>query len=123
MKRFPKVRFLSNRAGRSRKQTSLQRLKPGRLRYQDPARGAMNFRNSGTCIWRLIAAVFLAALSIPALGGDDSPRKFAEPQPSANLAASATPSRSTQPTTANADASPASSASGTSLEQIMEDRK
>src|SRR5882762_1764950 len=95
-------------------------LKPGPPRDPDSARGAMNFRNSGTCIWKLVAAVFLAAVSIPALGGDDSPRKSAEPQPSANAATRATPSGSAQPTTPNAAASPASAVATTSLEQVLE---
>src|ERR1700730_8934897 len=132
MKRFPIVRFLSNRAWPSRNQSSLQRLKPspegsvtaglkpGPPKDPGSAREAMNLRNSGSGIRKVVAAVFLAAVSIPALGGDDSPRKFAEPRPSANLAVSATPSGSAQPTTPNAAASPARSAPTPSLEHVME---
>src|SRR6267378_4138968 len=94
--------------------------KPGPPKDPASTRGAMNLRNSGTCIWKLVAAVFLAALSIPALGGDDSPRKSAEPQPSANAATRATPSGSAQPTTPNAAAAPANAAATTSLEQVMD---
>jgi hypothetical protein len=95
-------------------------LKPGPPRDPDSARGAMNYRNSCACIWKLVAAVFLAAVSIPALGGDDSPRRLAEAQPSANAATRATPSGSAQPITPNAAAFPASAATTPSLEEVME---
>jgi hypothetical protein len=95
-------------------------LQPGPPKDADSACGAKNLRNSGTGIWKVVAAVFLAALSIPALGGDDSPRKFGEPQPSANAATRATPSGSAQPTTPNAAASPASAAPTPSLAEVME---
>jgi hypothetical protein len=95
-------------------------LQPGPPKDADSACGAKNLRNSGTGIWKVVAAVFLAALSIPALGGDDSPRKFGEPQPSANAATRATPSGSAQPTTPNAAASPASAAPTPSLAEVTE---
>jgi len=97
-----------------------QAVKSASPRDRDCPREASNLRNSGRGIWKVGAAVFLAAVSIPALAGDDSPRKFAEPQPSANAATLATPSRSSQPTTPNAAASPASAATTPSLEEVVE---
>jgi hypothetical protein len=97
-----------------------QALKSGPPRDRDCVREAMNLRNSRRGIWKVVAAVFLAVVSIPALGGDDSPRKFAEPQPSANAATRATPSGSTQPSTPIAAASPGRAATTPSLEEVME---
>jgi putative porin len=72
-------------------------------------------------IWKVVASVLLAALSIPARGEDGSPRKLAEPQPSANEGSMiATPSDSAQPVTPNTGTPPTSSSSTPSLEQIME---
>jgi putative porin len=76
---------------------------------------------NGSGIWKLVAGVLLAALSIPAQGKDGSPRKFAQPQPSANETLTAvTPSDSTQPAIPNAGISPARPAPEPSLEQVME---
>ena len=72
-------------------------------------------------IWKPVAGVLLAALSIPAQGEDGSPRKVAEPQLAANEAAvTATPLNSAPPLAMNAGAAPVRSASEPSLEQVME---
>ena len=76
---------------------------------------------TGNGIWKLVAGVLLAALSIPAQGKDGSPRKFAEPQPSANEGLTAAPlSNSAQPAAPNAGTPPARSDPEPSLEQVME---
>src|SRR6266699_141769 len=105
MKRLSMARLLTNAARRSNNQSPLQRLKPvpeslgtaglkpgppfaerlaasglksGPPKAQDCAREALNLRNSGRGIWKVVAVVFLAALSNPAQGEDGSPRKLAE---------------------------------------------
>src|ERR1700737_2050749 len=77
-------------------------------------------RLSKNVIRILVAGVILAALSIPAQGEDGSPRKMAEPQPSANEGMTATPLDSAKPVTPNAGTPPARSTSGPSLEEVME---
>jgi hypothetical protein len=72
-------------------------------------------------IWRLVAGLLLAALSIPARGEDSSPRKSAELQPSASEGVmTATPSDSAQPVTPNGGTPPSSPASALSIERVME---
>jgi hypothetical protein len=69
----------------------------------------------------LVAGVFLAALSIPARGEDDGPRKLISPQPSIiESSKKAAPSDSGQPHTSDSSAQPSRSASGPSLEDVME---
>jgi Putative porin len=72
-------------------------------------------------IWKLVGGVLLAALSIPAQGADESPRKLPQPQPSANDGSvTATPLDSAKSAAVNAGAAPVRSASEPSLEQVME---
>src|SRR6266704_426053 len=71
-------------------------------------------------IWKLVVAVLLAALSIPAQGGDDSPRRLTGSQPSATGGMTAIVSGSAQPVAPNAGTPPVRSASEPSFEQVME---
>src|SRR6266446_10245726 len=76
---------------------------------------------AGRAIWKVVAGVLLAAVSIPAQGEDGSSRKFAEPRPSTKeLLTIVAPSDATQPAAPNAGAPPARSAPEPSLEQVME---
>ena len=76
---------------------------------------------AGRAIWKVVAGVLLAAVSIPAQGEDGSSRKFAEPQPSTKeLLTAVAPSDSTQPATPNAGTPPGRSDPEPSLEQVME---
>ena len=75
----------------------------------------------GRAIWKVVAGVLLAAVSIPTQAEDGSSRKFAEPRPSTKeLLTVVAPSNSTQPATPNADAPPARSTTEPSLEHVME---
>src|SRR6266581_1819045 len=71
-------------------------------------------------IWKLVVAVLLAALSVPARGGDDSPRRLTGSQPSATGGMTAIVSGSAQPVAPNAGTPPVRSASEPSFEQVME---
>src|SRR6266849_4954203 len=71
-------------------------------------------------IWKLVVAVLLAALSVPAQGGDDSARRLTGSQPSATGGMTAILLGSAQPVAPNADTPPARSASKPSFEQVME---
>src|SRR5258705_5757855 len=76
---------------------------------------------AGRAIWKVVAGVLLAAVSIPTQAEDGSSRKFAEPRPSTKeLLTVVAPSNSTQPATPNADAPPARSTTEPSLEHVME---
>ncbi len=76
---------------------------------------------AGRAIWKVVAGVLLAAVSIPAQGEDGSSRKFAESRPSTKeLLTIVAPSDATQPAAPNAGAPPARSAPEPSLEQVME---
>jgi hypothetical protein len=71
-------------------------------------------------VWKLVAGLLLAALSIPARSEDGSSGKFAA-QPSANEALTAVaPSDPAQPVTPNAGTPPGRFAPEPSLEQVME---
>src|SRR6266481_2100091 len=75
----------------------------------------------GRAIWKVVAGVLLAAVSIPTQAEDGGSRKFAEPQPSTKeLLTVVAPSDSTQPATPNAGAPPARSTTEPSLEHVME---
>ena len=71
-------------------------------------------------IWKLVVAVLLAALSVPAQGGDDSPRRLTGSQPSATGGMTAILLGSAQPVAPNAGTPPVRSASEPSFEQVME---
>ena len=71
-------------------------------------------------IWKLVVAVLLAALSVPAQGGDDSPRRLTGSQPSATGGITAILLGSAQPVAPNAGTPPVRSASEPSFEQVME---
>ncbi len=71
-------------------------------------------------IWKLVVAVLLAALSVPARGGDDSPRRLTGSQPSATGGMTAILLGSAQPVAPNAGTPPVRSASEPSFEQVME---
>jgi hypothetical protein len=76
---------------------------------------------AGRAIWKVVAGVLLAAVSIPAQGEDGSSRKFAEPRPlTKELLTVVAPSDATQPATPNPSTPPARSAPEPSLEQVME---
>src|SRR5882757_976637 len=76
---------------------------------------------AGRAIWKVVAGVLLAAVSIPAQGEDGSSRKFAEPRPSTKeLLTVVAPSDATQPAPPDAGTPPARSAPEPSLEQVME---
>src|SRR6266853_3859272 len=71
-------------------------------------------------IWKLVVAVLLAALSVPARGGDDSPRRLTRSQPSATGGMTAILLGSAQPVAPNAGTPPVRSASEPSFEQVLE---
>jgi hypothetical protein len=72
-------------------------------------------------IVKLVAGVLLAALSVTARGEDDGPRKLTELQPSViESSKKAASLDSSQPHTPDPSAQPARSASGPSLEDVME---
>jgi hypothetical protein len=72
-------------------------------------------------IWKLVAGVLLAALSIPAQGEDSGAHKAIEAQPSARTELKTeTPPSPGESVTADAGTPPAGSASGPSLEQVMD---
>ena len=78
-----------------------------------------------TRVWRTVAGVLLAALSISAQGEDSSTPKAADPQPSANAelkseAAAITTEPAAPAAGTSSRTSPANSASVPSLEQVME---
>ncbi len=76
---------------------------------------------TGRGIGKVAAVVLLAALSIPARGEDNGPRKAAEPQPSTSKELKTeTSSHLGESATPNAGTAPVSSARGPSLEQVME---
>jgi hypothetical protein len=84
-------------------------------------RTSMDRLLTGRVIWKVVAAVLLGALSIPAQAEDGSSGKFAEPQPSAKEVLTAVaPSEPAQPVTPNAGIPPGRSATEPSLEQVME---
>jgi hypothetical protein len=76
---------------------------------------------AGRAIWKVVAGVLLAAVSIPAQGEDGSSRKFAEPRPSTKeLLTIVAPCDATQPATPDAGTPTARSTTEPSLEQVME---
>jgi hypothetical protein len=77
------------------------------------------FSNRG--IWKLVAGVLLATLSIPAHGEDSGARKAVETQPPASAALkTGDPANPDESATPEPSAPPARAASSPSLEQIME---
>jgi len=72
-------------------------------------------------IAKLVVGLLLAALSIPARGADDGPRKSTVPQLSVNEASKkATPPESGQPPAPHDSPQPTRSTSGPSIEDVME---